>query len=89
VTTTLLTHLARQALQLIDIGVSESFLIRALRDRLTESIDGSSDVGSTNRKRAKMLEEIGEELSRSSVASLNRWKQMRKQLTRSPRSLGG
>jgi hypothetical protein len=89
VTTTLLTHLARQALQLIDIGVSESFLIRALRDRLTESIDGSSDVGSTNRKRAKMLEEIGEELSPSSVASLNRWKQMRKQLTRSPRSLGG
>ena len=66
----MLAYLAEQALQLVDLGVSESFLICALRDQLTKLIDESSDVGSINRKRAEMLEEIGEELSPSMVSSL-------------------
>ena len=66
----MLALLAEQALQLVDLGVSESFLICALRDQLTKLIDESSDVGSINRKRAEMLEEIGEELSPSMVSSL-------------------
>lgn len=48
-----LTHFAEQALQLVEIGVSESFLIRALRDRLTKLIDESSDVGNANSARVE------------------------------------
>ncbi|MDQ3825086.1 MAG: hypothetical protein M3319_04925 [Actinomycetota bacterium] len=65
-----LTHLARQALQLVEIGVSESFLIRALRDRLTKLIDESSDVGNANRMRAEILDDIGQELSPEMVAGM-------------------
>jgi hypothetical protein len=55
--------IGRRALEVVDFGVSEGFLVRALRDRITRFLATQSDVGAINQWRAEMLEAVGDELS--------------------------
>lgn len=64
----------RRALDVVGFGVSEGFLVRALRDRVTRLLAKQSDVGAINRWRATMLDAIGDELSpagREALGPLN------------------
>ena len=55
--------IGRRAHDVVDFGVSEGFLVRALRDRVTRFLATQSDVGAINQWRAEMLETAGDELS--------------------------
>ena len=62
--------IGRRALEVVDFGVSEGFLVRALRDRVTRLLATQSDTGAINQWRAEMLEAIGDELSPGARESL-------------------
>jgi hypothetical protein len=66
--------IGRRALEIVDFGVAEGFLVRALRDRVTRFLAKQSDTGAINQWRAEMLDAIGDELSpgaRDSLGPLN------------------
>jgi len=62
--------IARRALDLVESGMSETFLVRALRDDITRNLDRWTDIEAANRNRAEALEAIGDELSPGAVASM-------------------
>jgi hypothetical protein len=66
--------IGHRALEVVDFGVAEGFLVRALRDRITRFLAKQSDTGAISAWRAEMLEAIGDELSpsmRESFGPLN------------------
>jgi hypothetical protein len=67
---TIESAIARRGLDLVESGVSETFLVRALRDDVTRNLDQWTDVEAVNRKRAEALGAIGDQLSQGAVASL-------------------
>jgi hypothetical protein len=66
--------IGHRALEVVDFGVAEGFLVRALRDRITRFLAKQSDTRGINQWRAEMLEGTGDELSpgaRESLGPLN------------------
>ena len=63
-------RIATRSLDLVGTGVDEVFLVRALRDYVTRTIESWTDVEKVNRNRAEALEAIGHELSPQAVQSM-------------------